>query len=461
MKAPGWAWVHGTPLAPAWRRRLEVCLGVVLSAAAVVAAGAHIRPDPAKLSHGAPLVSSPAPERSEPSAERPRMNSEFLAAVRAGDVRAMARTHARGMPLQGQLAIAAESGKKAAVAWLLDHGADVHDAEYLVDSPLLAADADPEITALLRERGAKDPPLDAAVEAIAPVTVARLLAAHPAIDGRGAYLVQTAASSPRGTPPKKRRVIEQLLDAGASPNRHASGSSALAGAVATCDDAQNDVAECMNLVRLLLDHGATLTGDALGRALSLDDGRRFLPLTALLELPVTPGIAAEALANADQVNPDDLERLVAGGVDWTWHDGEEDAALPLFAAVRRGDRDLVRTMLDHHAPVDFASKDGTSALSIAIDAAGDAEASARIVELLVSRGANVNRRLPDGRTPLFAAAEVGSLRVVLFLLAKGARVNERVLDDSALDIAEQNGHLPVARVLDAHGAHRLRPHQVY
>ena len=73
-----------------------------------------------------------------------------------------------------------------------------------------------------------------------------------------------------------------------------------------------------------------------------------------------------------------------------------------------------------------------------------------------ARGVDVNRRLPDGRTPLFAAAESGELRVVNALLERGARVNDLVLDDTALDAAEQNSHQPAARVLHAHGARRAR-----
>jgi hypothetical protein len=39
-------------------------------------------------------------------------------------------------------------------------------------------------------------------------------------------------------------------------------------------------------------------------------------------------------------------------------------------------------------------------------------------------------------------------------------VNDRVLDDTALDAAEQNGHTPIARVLHAHGGQRA-PKPVY
>ncbi len=145
------------------------------------------------------------------------------------------------------------------------------------------------------------------------------------------------------------------------------------------------------------------------------------------------------------------------GVDWAWHDGEEDAALPLLAAVRRGDCDYARALLDAGAPVDVHFKEATCALVEAIDGSAGDDAPARIVELLVERGANVNRRFPDGRTPLFAAAESGNVRVVNFLIAHGARVNERILDDTALDAAEQRGNTPAARVLAAHGAVRVRP----
>ena len=81
------------------------------------------------------------------------------------------------------------------------------------------------------------------------------------------------------------------------------------------------------------------------------------------------GATAVALAQVYNLQPRTIKRLVAKGVDWSWHDGEEDAALPLLAAVQRGDRDYVRTLLDAGAPVDVHFKDGTCALGAAIDGA--------------------------------------------------------------------------------------------
>jgi ankyrin repeat protein len=459
-----WKWLVEAPLSPTWRNRLELCLGVVLSGAVVVGLSAMIHPDPSKLAaahgHGAPRVVSSALRASAPAEPPPppTMTAAFMTAVRAGDVRAMTNAYTPGMPLQGTLGAAARSGKKAAVVWVLDHGADVHDEETSPYSPVLSADANLDIVALLRERGAAEPTLDDAAMANAPNAVSRLLAAHPNVNAQGSSPLQAAASSTNGTAANRRLIVTRLLAEGADPNRDGGGNpSSLSGVITHCDDEGSDAGDCMSLVQLLLDRGARVTGDALAAALSLDDATRSAPLDALLALPIEPGVTAVALANATSANPRDLKRVVAKGIDWAWHDGEEDAALPVLAAVQHGDRDYVRALLDVGAPVDVHFKDGSSALATAIDNAASNSAQARIVELLVTRGANVNRRLPDGRTPLFAAAESGELRVVNFLLARGARVNDLVLDDMALDIADQNGHQPAARVLHAHGARRARP----
>jgi ankyrin repeat protein len=216
------------------------------------------------------------------------------------------------------------------------------------------------------------------------------------------------------------------------------------------------VVECLTLIAILEKHHARAKGDAVAAALMLDETVRDQVLEAVLVAPLTRGATATALAQIS-VSPHAMKRLVGKGVDWSWHDGEDDAALPLLSAIQRADRDFVRALLDAGAPANVHFKDGTSPLGAAIDgAASGGSEYARIVELLVARGVDVNRRLPDGRTPLFAAAESGELRVVNALLERGARVNDIVLDDTALDAAEQNGHQPAARVLHAHGGRRAR-----
>jgi hypothetical protein len=289
--------------------------------------------------------------------------------------------------------------------------------------------------------------------------VHRLLSAHAEVNPKDAPPLAAALSSTRGTAASKATIVGELLARGADPNPD-SGDAPLTAAVRICEGSgENEAAEgeCLALVGLLVKHGARTRGEALTAALALQDHARDAALAALLAARLEPGATAFALTQAPSVPPPIMKQLVSKGVDWAWRDGEDDAAIPLLAGVQRGDRDHVRALLAAGAPVDVRFKDGSCALGAAIDgAAGGSAEYARIVELLVARGANVNRRLPDGRTPLFAAAESGDLRVVTALLARGARVNDLVLDDTALDAAEQGSHQPVARLLHAHGARRAR-----
>ncbi len=448
-----WKWALEAPLVPVWRKRLELCFAVVLSGAAVVALSSAIRPAPEKLAalHGKPaIVSLPQPMVDATDSVPPSLSRAMSAAVESGNVQAMRTAYRLGMPLDGTLRLAAKSGRREAVLWLLAHGVDVHEQEDTTLSPILAADAFPEVVALLRAKGAHEPDLMVAASAAAPNAIARTLAEHPERVKRSGVLAAAARAPWRRA--DQRSIMTRLLDAGADPNDALGATSAFGDVVTGCDRNQDD---CMAFVRLFLDHGARVTGEVLGDALSLDETRPAV-LDALLERPIEKGVTATALARATSVNSDDLVRVAKLGVDWAWDDGEEDAALPLLAAVRRGDRDYARALLDAGAPVDVHFKEATCALAEAIDGSTSDDARARIVELLVERGANVNRRFPDGRMPLYAAAESGNIRVVNFLIAHGARVNERTLDDTALDAAEQHGNTPAARVLAAHGGVRTR-----
>lgn len=458
-------WLTEAPLPAKWRKRLEVTLGVVGTAGAIVALSAVVHPSPervAELQGKQPLMSTwaPPPPPDYGTPHQVYMTHEMSRAIELGDVPGMNRNFQKGMPLHGMLGVAAKSGKKEAVQWLLDHGAEVHEDYYSGNSPLLAADDHPEIVSLLLEHGAVEPSLEIAAGAIAPNAVERILKKHPDPNENNAAAIEALAASTAGTPANKRAIMKRLLDAGANPNRK-SGEGALAGAIDSCDSDHDAAiaADCMTIIQMLLDRNTDLTGEAFGAALALTDAsKRSVLVDKFLDAPVaTKGFNSVALARATRIDAADLKRVIKKGVDWSWHDGEDDAALPVVAAVRRGDRDTVRTFLEAGAPVDVQFKDGTSAMSEALDHSGNGGDSARIIELLVSKGASVNRRLADGRTPLFAASEQGDLRIVNFLISKGARVNDMILDDTALDVAESNGHTPVARVIHAHGGRRGRP----
>lgn len=88
-------------------------------------------------------------------------------------------------------------------------------------------------------------------------------------------------------------------------------------------------------------------------------------------------------------------------------------------AAGNGDADAVRSFIDRYpACVDLLSKWGMCAL---VDAAWNGEV--KIVEFLLSRGANIDIVNNDGHTPLMAAAIGGEASVARLLLERGARAD--------------------------------------
>jgi ankyrin repeat protein len=455
-----WTALLAEPLGARARARLEITLGVVLSGAAMVALAGVIEPDPSRLKRASlPPPSAPSVPAethaagSDEARKVPEVPPGFLDAVRTGDRARMNALYVRGVPLDGMLSIAAGAGQKGAVEWLLARGANIHEFEGTFEAPILRADRYPEVVSMLLARGAKEATLSVAATAGAPAAIDRLLEAHAPVNPRGASPLYEALATTRLELGPKRRIVDRLLAAGADPEHEATTSSPLGAAVTNCTGSSEPgpaASFCMPVLSWLLSRGARVRGDALAAAIQLEEPERESVLTLLLNEPRVPGATAVALATVGAPKHI-VKRLVSLGIDWAWHDGEDDSALPVLAAVQRHDRDGLRELLDTGAPADRRYKEPATALGAAIE-----EEEGRIVELLVERGADPNRRLPDGRTPLFAAAETGNLRIVNFLIDRGARVNDVVLEESALDAAEQHGQLAVARLLDARGGHRVR-----
>jgi ankyrin repeat protein len=75
------------------------------------------------------------------------------------------------------------------------------------------------------------------------------------------------------------------------------------------------------------------------------------------------------------------------------------------------------------------------------------------VRQLLQRGADVNVRDDDGRTPLFSAVLAGSVGLAGLLLESGADVNARDQDGwTALHFAAQEHETEIASILIARGA---------
>lgn len=76
-----------------------------------------------------------------------------------------------------------------------------------------------------------------------------------------------------------------------------------------------------------------------------------------------------------------------------------------------------------------------------------------IVELLLSRGADVNSKDKANRTPLHYAAELNAKDVVKLLLARGASIDVRDVGDSTpLQWAVARNNQEIIDMLRAHGA---------
>ncbi|MCQ9131859.1 ankyrin repeat domain-containing protein [Streptomyces hilarionis] len=92
---------------------------------------------------------------------------------------------------------------------------------------------------------------------------------------------------------------------------------------------------------------------------------------------------------------------------------------PLITAVRNGDENAVRILLEDGTDPDVVDEHGTSALCLAISAF-----NSTIAGYLVEGGADPDRRLPDGSTPRLRAVDSGSIGLVFGLLGGSALIGE-------------------------------------
>ncbi|MFD9903440.1 HEAT repeat domain-containing protein [Streptomyces sp. NPDC059063] len=97
--------------------------------------------------------------------------------------------------------------------------------------------------------------------------------------------------------------------------------------------------------------------------------------------------------------------------------GEGNSEERLVAAVRAGDADAVRALLEDGADPDTTGQDGLPVLCAAV-AAYDKP----VAEALVEGGAGPDRELPDGTTPLLRAVDLGSPAVVEAVLGAEPRL---------------------------------------
>ena len=121
----------------------------------------------------------------------------------------------------------------------------------------------------------------------------------------------------------------------------------------------------------------------------------------------------------------------------------------IFSAVNRGDVETVNKLLDREPTVALkADKKGRKPLYYAAK-----KGKLEVVQVLVSKGANVNDRDEKGETALFIACVKGHNDVVKFLVERGADVNTKTeKGKTPLEMAKKGGHKEIIQMLESKGA---------
>jgi ankyrin repeat protein len=120
----------------------------------------------------------------------------------------------------------------------------------------------------------------------------------------------------------------------------------------------------------------------------------------------------------------------------------------LFCSCKEGDEDIAKLMLHKGADPNKRMRNGATPLCTAID-----NGHSGIVKLLIENGADINQ--PDGkdRTPLNSAAENGRLKIAKLLIEKEADINQQ--DDEGwtpLYSSILRGKLKIAKLLIENGS---------
>src|SRR5258706_8583006 len=113
----------------------------------------------------------------------------------------------------------------------------------------------------------------------------------------------------------------------------------------------------------------------------------------------------------------------------------------------QGNERIVSALLDHGANVN-ARAHGLSPLLVAVD-----NQNTRVANLLISRGADIERKGGSGRTALIQSATRQDPRMMELLLGRGAKVNAR--DEQGytpLFLASTYGFVPHVKLLIQYGA---------
>jgi ankyrin repeat protein/cytochrome c553 len=238
--------------------------------------------------------------------------------------------------------------------------------------------------------------------------------------------------------------LRRLLDGGLSPNAAtaAGGTTLLMAAAPDADK-----------MRLLLDRGAAVNARARSRYSALMVAAQYQEGDAAINLLLDRGAQAgppEGAAPIFNANPfslaayagnyKSLARLKAAGgqIDGAFIAIGTSRTTPMLGAFKFGDTDVIRTLLELGAPVDFADGNQITMLSRSV-----LNHEIELAKMLLARGANVNAADKLGMTPLLwaASSDFGDAAMVELLLRAGANAGAKNRDGrTALELARAYKH---------------------
>lgn len=244
------------------------------------------------------------------------------------------------------------------------------------------------------------------------------------------------------------RLVKLLYDSGARDETRSIWSSDTTALQEAASKGQ------VEIVRYLLSCGMNVNADA-GR-----NGKTVLQAAAstgiwdLVELVLQhhPTDLCAAVVTSIEAGHDKIAMaLIYHGIDLDRLDGKT----PLQAASRRGNEELVRTLVGMGANVNAAPSEDYYEMT-ALQGAADS-GNLEVVRFLVEKGADVNAPPAEsgGMTALQAAACKGSLQVVQFLLQHGADIDSDAAEiegRSVLLAAVHTGDMKLVQFLIDEGA---------
>jgi ankyrin repeat protein len=143
--------------------------------------------------------------------------------------------------------------------------------------------------------------------------------------------------------------------------------------------------------------------------------------------------------------------LLAHGADL--HNSDEPPDLyptyppALYVAVREGNGDMVRLLLDHGADPNLNGRRSETILQVAVTRSHN-----HLIQLLLDHGADLNAAGSDGDSVLESAARCGNLKAANILLQNGADVNQDNGSGAPLYTAAHNGRAYMVQLLLDWGA---------